>query len=576
MNPMPIYRLMLASAGDRGPVLRRCLLLAVLAAVLQGAGFALYIPFFLALAEGEAAGRWLALITALLLLATVLRWFAQDYDYQGHCALAGDGLRRRLGEHLRRLPLQTLHHRRSGELNALLAGTVDEVFNYTLGVSLMLINAVVTPLATALITSYWDWRLALALLLSYPLIIPIYHWAAPLLHRGRVALAEAQGTLNAELLEYNQGLPALRAANCTGSHLPRLNQAIAAVEQVQAVALQEETKPNALLGSVVEVCLLLVLLAGLLWALNGSLSAWLLAAVMVASVRFAEPLGYFLSMMGVYAMVRDGYERLRELLATPVQTSRRAEVAPPTDFTWTLENVHFAYEGQGEEVLRGLTLTIPARSLTAIVGPSGCGKTTLSRLLMRFADPQSGRICLGGVDLRDFPPETLLRHLAVVFQDVYLFDDTIENNLRLGKADATRAEIEAAARAARCHDFIMNLPEGYQSRVGDIGGRLSGGERQRLSIARALLKDAPLIILDEPTAALDTESEGAVQEAIDALVRDKTVLVITHRLSTISGADQIIVLEEGRVRERGRHGELLAHNGRYAQLWAAGGWGEFA
>ena len=167
-----------------------------------------------------------------------------------------------------------------------------------------------------------------------------------------------------------------------------------------------------------------------------------------------------------------------------------------------------------------------------------------------------------------------MRQISVVFQDVYLFDDTIGNNIRLGKADATDAEIEAAARAARCHDFIMAMPDGYQTRVGDIGGKLSGGEKQRISIARALLKNAPIIILDEPTAALDTESEVAVQQAIDALVKDKTVIVITHRLSTISGAQQIVVVADGQIAVSGTHQELLAQDGIYRRLWQAGGWAQ--
>ena len=191
---------------------------------------------------------------------------------------------------------------------------------------------------------------------------------------------------------------------------------------------------------------------------------------------------------------------------------------------------------------------------------------------MRYADLQQGRVLIGGSDIRALTQEDLMRQISVVFQDVYLFDDTIANNIRLGKADASDGEIETTARAARCHDFIMAMPDGYQTRVGDIGGKLSGGEKQRISIARALLKNAPIIILDEPTAALDTESEVAVQQAIDALVKDKTVIVITHRLCTISGAQQIIVLADGQIAASGSHDELLAQNGLYRTLWQAGGW----
>lgn len=350
----------------------------------------------------------------------------------------------------------------------------------------MLIAAVCTPLATALLAMLWDWRLGLALLFSFPLIVPIQQWTQPFTERARARLAGANARLNAELLEYSQRLPVLKAANSTGSRLPRLQQAVGEVETIRREALLAEALPNALLGI-------------------------------------------------------------------------------------TFENVHYHYDANPEPILRGVSLHIPERALTALIGHSGCGKTTLIRLIMRYADPQQGRILIGGTDIRALTQEDLMRQISVVFQDVYLFDDTIANNIRLGKADATDAEIEAAAR---CHDFIMAMPEGYQTRVGDIGGKLSGGEKQRISIARALLKNAPIIILDEPTAALDTESEVAVQQAIDALVQDKTVIVITHRLSTVSGAQQIIMLSGGQVAESGTHSELLAQNGVYRRLWQAGGWEE--
>ena len=568
MNPIHIYRTILSTAGEQAPVLKRCLRDSVIAASLQGASFALLVPICLALGAGNnrAAVLWLLALTALLILSSIFRWRAQDYDYHGNCARADDTMRRHLGEHLRRIPLQILYRQRSGELNALLAGTIDETYNHTLIVSNMLIAAVFTPLATALITLIWDWRLGLILLISFPLIVPIQHGTQPLMARAKARLARANASLNAELLEYSQGLPVLKAANSAGTRLPRLQQAIGAVKTIQRDALLAEALPNALLGSAVW---LLILLAGMVWLTGGSLDAWLLAALMVACIRFAEPLGQILSMSSIYSMVQQGYARLQELLAV-APLERVGEAAAPTRHDISFENVHYHYDANPEPVLRGINLHIPERALTALVGHSGCGKTTLIRLIMRYADPQQGRVLIGGSDIRALTQQELMRQISVVFQDVYLFDDTIGNNIRLGKADATDAEIEAAARAARCHDFIMAMPQGYQTRVGDIGGKLSGDERQRITIARAILQNRPVLILDEATGFADAENEALLMRALAALMQDKTVLMIAHRLATIRHAAQILVFDLGQLVEQGDHASLIAQNGRYARLWQAG------
>jgi ATP-binding cassette subfamily B protein len=224
--------------------------------------------------------------------------------------------------------------------------------------------------------------------------------------------------------------------------------------------------------------------------------------------------------------------------------------------------------GYGDEpILRDVSIRMPAGSFTALVGPSGSGKSTVLRLLARFYDPDLGTVTMGGEDVRAMDPEALLRKVSMVFQDVYLFQDTIAGNIRFGREDASREEIEEAARQACCHEFVSKLPGGYDTLVGEGGSTLSGGEKQRISIARAMLKDAPILLLDEATASLDPENEAEIQQAIDRLVRGRTVVVVAHRLKTVRHADQIVVMDRGRIVEQGRHEQLLALDGLYARMW---------
>ena len=243
----------------------------------------------------------------------------------------------------------------------------------------------------------------------------------------------------------------------------------------------------------------------------------------------------------------------------------QGEGEAPKDHDIIFENVTFGY---GEDVvLHNVNASFPKGTMTAIVGPSGSGKSTMLRLIARFYDPQSGVVRFGGVDEKTVDPEKLMSKISVVFQDVYLFQDTIGNNIRYGRENATQEEIEAAAKLAHCHDFIMALPDGYDTMVGEGGSTLSGGEKQRISIARAILKDAPVLLLDEATSSLDPENEVEVQQAIEELVKDRTVVMIAHKLKTIAGADQIIVLDQGEVKEVGTHKELMDNHGLYRHLW---------
>ena len=572
------WRQLMRSAEPHAAALRRSIWLLALAAALQGLALACMVPIFGALlppagsladaASWHAALPWLLAFAALMLATQAARWRAQGFDYDGQMAEAIDRLRTRLGEQLRRMPLLQLQDKRTGELSAVVLGSVDENLNYTLMLCTIVANAVITPVAAALAVMAWDWRLGALLLLVFPAVIPLYRWRRRLFQRGLRELAQAGAQCSGDILEYAQGLPVLRTARATGGHAQRLKGSVQRLEDVQAAGQRQGAGPNMLVTSVAEGGMLLVMAAGVSWATQGSLNVAVLAAVAVMLVRFGEPLGAFIVLSAMSELIETALERIEALLAVP-PLPQLSPGQTPLRFDIAFEGIDFAYARGGPKVLSGFCATLPAHSMTAFVGPSGGGKTTVTRLLMRHADAQAGSVRIGGVDVRYIAPETLNRLISVVFQDVYLFDDTVLANIRMARPEATDEEVRQAARAAQCLDFIERLPQGWHTRIGEAGGRLSGGERQRISIARALLKNAPIVVLDEPTAALDTESECAVQRAIETLVQERTVIVIAHRLSTIVGARQIIVIDQGRALEAGTHEELLQKNGRYAALWRA-------
>ena len=578
LRPVPslaeTWRRMQLAAGKQAPCLRRSMLFSVLSAVVQGLAFAAFYPLLAAMLATPAnlsqAAWWLAFLSLCTAADGVLRWKAREFDYSSALADVTHDLRVSLGKQLRRMPLEELYRKRTGELSAVLAGNVDEVITPMGMISSTFISSIITPAVALIATAFVDWRMALAMLVLVPLATPVYLRRRSNAGQKMRTLAEAHARTSAELIEYAQGLPVLRATGQTGARSTRLRESLEHLRSVQEKAQLRDVKISLLASSVVQIGLVLAMILGVWFILTGSLDVAALTALLVVVARFAEPLAITFNLADAFDYMEAGFEQVEQLLAVPplpVPTPARK----PETFDIHFENVRFCYADTCHPVLGDISFTLPQRSLTALVGPSGSGKTTITRLIMRYGDPQNGAVRIGGTDLRDMEPETIMRHVSVVFQDVYLFDDTILNNIRMGRSDATNAEIETAARAAHCHEFISRLPEGYETRVGDIGGCLSGGERQRISIARAILKNAPIVILDEPTAALDTESEVAVQRAIDTLVQDRTVIVIAHRLSTIVGADTILVLDAGSVVEQGKHQELLKADGRYRAMWNAQG-----
>lgn len=501
------------------------------------------------------------ILTGYMALMALAERASYRANFRGAYEMSASG-RISLAEHLRKLSLGFLSRRDPGDLSSML---ITDFTMAETGISHhlpQLMGALVMPLLAFLSLVWIDWRMAVAMFVSVPLALLVL-WVSTGVQQ-KLSGRQIAAKINAgnRLEEYLQGIRVMKAYNLLGDRFVRLRDAFA---ELRRACIRQEALlgPFVLLSiTLVRAGLTLMVLCGTYLLLGGELSLLTFVLFLVVGSRVFDPLTSALTNFAEFRYFSIAGGRILSLMNEPEMKGNREA---PADGDLTLEHVSFAY--QDKEVLHDVSLTLHKNSLTALVGPSGSGKSTLMKLCARFYDPQHGRICFDGIPLNEIEPESLMRRISMVFQDVYLFQDTVRNNIRFGRSDATDAEIEEAARRACCHDFIMRLPQGYDTPVGEGGCTLSGGEKQRISIARAILKDAPIILLDEATASLDPENEVEVQKAIDSLISGRTVIVIAHRLKTICNADHIVVLNHGEVVEEGTHDELLALHGLYHRLW---------
>ncbi|MEO0644547.1 MAG: ABC transporter ATP-binding protein [Cyanobacteria bacterium J06650_10] len=501
-------------------------------------------------------------VIALFCLAQIVFGYKANVQAYALTIAVQTRLRLFIADYLRRLPLGFFTQRSVGTVDALFTTNIMYLEPHHLLESL--INAVVTPTLIFLVMLVLDWRLALVLALSVPFALLALRYAEGIFARVWRLQAAARVAANARMVEYIQGISVIRAFNLAGDRLHQFRQDLQGYRNASLHTATQLTPAMVILLAVLELGFALLLVVGAWLFAQGSLSGERFLLFMVLGLAFYTPLMAMADMLEFYRIMQNCVRNLNEFLQAdllPVAQSPQV----PTDTTIEFKNVSFCYDR--ETVLEEVSFTIQPRSMTALVGPSGSGKTTITNLIARFWDATEGSVSLGGVDVRQLATDTLLSQMTMVFQDVYLFNDTIFENIRFGRPEATEAEVMAAAKAAQCHSFITAFDQGYQTMVGEGGATLSGGEKQRISIARAMLKDAPIVLLDEATASVDPENERLIQQAIHALSAQKTLIVIAHRLATIAAADQILVLDQGRVVEHGRHEVLLNQSGLYQRLW---------
>lgn len=556
-------------AGQRDPRLTRGLRLAWLEGLCAAALYPLLYGLLGSLLQDRAqldtvAGFSLALL-ACLAARMLLGALGMPLIFTGAYAMMA-AARLRIVDHLQRLPLGWFSRHHSGEISARVTSDlelVENLWSHFLG----LFSVSSSTLLGLLAFLFWlQPLLALSTLLMLPLA------CLAIIVAQRKVMAHAEGMLDsnnraqAALQEYLQGLAVIRSCGRFGSALQRLEQVL---DEQHRAMVSIELKPApwlALFGLVIEAGYVLsVLLGG--WLLSQdrlSIEQLLLFAVLAWPLyRQAIDLGLSILLLrfGHLALIRT--EQLLQQAPLP----EPATPASPAHFAVQLREVRFSYPGQSVPALDGVCCDLPAGTLTAVVGPSGAGKSTLAHVIARLWDIDAGQISIGGVALAQLGSNAVQQQVAMVFQDVTLFCGSVLDNLRIGCPQASEQQVIEAAKLAQAHEFIERLPDGYATPIGEGGGWLSGGERQRLSIARALLKNSPILLLDEATSSVDPSSEAAIQRALDALVANRTVLVIAHRLHSIRHAGQILVMDQGRLVEQGRHEQLLTANGLYARLW---------
>jgi len=476
-------------------------------------------------------------------------------------------IRERMIIKLKKFSLGFYTNERLGEINTILHKDVD---NMSLVVghmwSRMFGDFLICTVVFVGLASI-DFKLAIMMAVSVPIALIFLYLTIKQSERIENQNNSALLDMVSLFVEYVRGIPVLKSFSNNKSLDNELMNKTKKFGETSKAASRFKAKQLSIFGFLLDIGYLVLLIAGAILVIKGSLDVLHFIIFAVISKEFYKPFASMEQHYMYYVSAVDSYERLSRILYADVISDKGNGIVPKYNDI-AFENIDFSYE-EDEFKMEKLSFSIAEKTMTALVGESGSGKTTITNLLLRFYDVHKGKITLGGTDIRDIPYDELLERISIVMQNVQLFDNTIEENIRVGKKGATKEEIIEATKKARIHDFIMSLPKGYETDIGENGGILSGGQRQRISIARAFLKDAPILILDEMTSNVDPVNESLIQDAITELAKNRTVLVVAHHLKTIQKADQILVFQKGNLLEKGKHEELLDKNGYYTKLWKA-------
>ena len=507
---------------------------------------------------------WLAL--AIMLVSTVLNvWITLKITMlqteAGYHTCAQKRIE--IAEHMRYLPMGYFNQNSLGKITSVTTNTLEGLSDVATRVVMMTVQGFLTTGLITVLVFLYDWRVGLVLLVGLVLFLlpnTLMRWQV-----GKVSDDKYQADMDlvAVVLEYSQGIAEVKNYNLVNRSAKKLSKAIEGKSQLDTKMTLVTSPYIALQGMVTKLTGLFMGLFSIYFYLNGSMELLVTIMMIVSGFMIYENLDGVGSFSSLLRIVDLSVDMVNQVLAIQPMDISGQDIEPKSSRI-ELRDVSFSYGNK--KIIDRVSLAIPEKTTTALVGPSGSGKTTLCNLIARFWDVDQGSISLDGHDVREYSYDSLIRNFSFVFQSVYLFEDTIANNIRFGKPEASQEEVIEAAKKAACHDFILSLPDGYNTKIGEGGASLSGGERQRISIARAIIKDAPIIILDEATANVDPENEEALMQAIQALTCDKTIIMIAHRLKTVEHADQILVLDQGRIVEQGKHQDLLAKQGIYSKF----------